>query len=145
MTGERKPSLYLEEDADLRDARFSPDGRFVAYTAIQATGTQVFIRSFPDPAVKLQVSIDGGSRPQWRPDGKELFYIGADSELMAVEMTPGPQPRLGTPSPLFRTGLYSNLLTFDVYRDGRRFAMPAFERGDQAVTVILNWLRLLKS
>jgi len=144
MTAERKPSLYLEEDADLRDARFSPDGRYVAYTAIQSNGTQVFMRSFPDPAMKLQVSVDGGSRPEWRGDGRELFYIGPDSELMAVDVTPGPQPRLGAPTPLFRTGLYSNLLTFDVYPDGRRFVMPMFERGDQAVTIILNWLKLLK-
>jgi serine/threonine protein kinase/Tol biopolymer transport system component len=145
MTGERKPSLYLEEEADLRDGRFSPDGRFVAYTAIQPTGVQVFIRSFPDPSVKLQVSVDGGSRPEWRADGRELFYIGADSDLMAVEVTPGPQPRLGAPSPLFRTGLYSNIFTFDVYRDGRRFVMPSNERSDQSVTIILNWLGLLKS
>jgi Tol biopolymer transport system component/tRNA A-37 threonylcarbamoyl transferase component Bud32 len=145
MTGERKPSLYLDEDADLRDARFSPDSRYVAYTAIQATGIQVFIRSFPVPSVKLQVSVNGGSRPEWRADGRELFFIGPDSELMAVDVAPGSEPRLGAPTPLFRTGLYSNLLTFDVYRDGRRFAMPSFENGDRSVSIILNWLRLLKS
>ena len=145
MTGERTPSLYLDEDGDLRDGRFSPDGHFVAYTALQATGIQVFIRSFPTPSVKLQVSVDGGSRPEWRADGRELFFIAPDSELMAVDVPPGPEPRLGAPTPLFRTGLYASLLTFDVYHDGRRFAMPVFERGDQAVTIILNWLRILKS
>jgi eukaryotic-like serine/threonine-protein kinase len=145
MTGDRKPSLYLDESVDLRDARFSPDGRWVAYTANQPSGSQVFIRSFPDPAVKLQVSVDRGVHPAWRDDGRELFFIGGASELMAVELSPGPSLRLGTPTPLFRTGLYNSLLTYDVYRDGQRFVMPAFQAGDQSVRVILNWLRLVKS
>jgi Tol biopolymer transport system component len=144
MMGDRKPSLYLDDDFDLRDGRFSPDGRWVAYTAIQPSGVQVFIRSFPDPAVKLQVSVDGGSRPVWRDDGRELFFIGRASQLMAVEVTPGPALRLGAPAPLFRTNLYNTLLTYDVYRGGQRFVMAAVETGDQSVKVILNWLRLVK-
>jgi Tol biopolymer transport system component len=144
MSGDRKPSLYLDDDFDLRDGRFSPDGRWVVYTAIQPSGLQVFIRSFPDPAVKLQVSVDGGSHPAWRDDGRELFFIGRGSQLMAVEVTPGPSLRLGAPTPLFRTNLNGGLLTFDVYRGGQRFVMPATETGEQSVKVILNWLRLVK-
>lgn len=144
MMGDRKPSVYLDDDVDPRDGRFSPDGRWVAYAASQPSGRQVFIRSFPDPAVKLQVSVDGGSRPVWRDDGRELFFIGQASQLMAVEVTPGPALRLGAPAPLFGTNLYNTLLTYDVYRGGQRFVMPAAEAGDQSVRVILNWLRLVK-
>ena len=144
MPGDPKPSLYLDDDVGLRDGRFSPDGRWVAYTALQPSGPQVFIQSFPDPATKLQVSVDGGSRPAWRDDGRELFFLGAASELMAVAVTPGPSPRLGAPAPLFRTNLYNSLLTYDVYRGGQRFVLPALQTGDQSVRVVLNWLRLVK-
>ena len=105
---------------------------------MQPSGLQVFIWSFSDPAVKLQVSVDGGSRPVWRDDGRELFFVGQASQMMAVEVTPGPALRLGAPAPLFRTNLYNTLLTYDVYRGGQRFVMEAVETGDQSVKVSLT-------
>jgi Tol biopolymer transport system component len=143
MTGDRKPFMYLDDDFDIRDARFSPDGRWVAYKSAQPTRSQVFIRSFPDPSVKLQISKDGGSRPVWGDDGRELFYISRDAQLMAVTVRTGPSVEAGVPVPLFRTDLNNTLLTYDVYRGGQRFVMPSFESNTQFVTVILNWTRLL--
>jgi Tol biopolymer transport system component len=143
MTGDRKPTVYLDEVNDIREGRFSPDGQWVAYTSRLPSGSQVFVASFPSPSVKLQISVTGGARPVWRDDGKELFFIGEMSQLMAVDINPGPPIRAGTPVPLFRTDLFNTLVTFDAYRGGQRFVMPAFIRGDQSVRVILNWPSLV--
>ena len=143
MTGERKPVLYLEDDFDVRDARFSPDGRWVAYRLSEPTKSVVVIRSFPDPSVKIQVSQGPGTRPVWRDDGRELYYVGPGAQLMAVAITPGPTLGVGVPAPLFRTDLYNSLQTYDVYRGGQRFVMPAYETSTQFMSVILNWTRLL--
>lgn len=142
MTGDRKPILYVDDEFDIRDGRFSPDGRWVAYTAIEPSGPQVFVRSFPAGSIKLQISNESGSRAVWRNDGKELFYVGRGGQLMAVDVTAGERFEAGAPTPLFQTGLDNALLTFDVYGGGQRFVMPAAE-SDQLVTVILNWPGLL--
>jgi hypothetical protein len=35
------------------------------------------------------ISTRGGSRPRWRHDGKELYYLSADGKLMAVPVKLG--------------------------------------------------------
>ena len=139
MDGDRKPFLYLDDEFDIREARFSPDGRWVAYTGLEPTATHVFVRSFPDPSTKVQISTDPGSRPVWRDDGKELFYVERGGRLMAVDVRPGPRFEAGSPALLFQTDLYHSLTTFDVYPGGQRFVMPALEKQPTSLQVVLNW------
>jgi Tol biopolymer transport system component len=139
MTGERKPMLYLDDQFDAREAHFSPDGKWVAYTSLEPAARQVFVRSFPDPSKKVQISRESGSRPVWRDDGKELFYVTRGGQLMAVDISLAGSFEAGAPKPLFQTDLYNGLTTFDVYAGGQRFVMPAFEKQTTALQVILNW------
>ena len=67
-------------------ATFSPDGKWIAYVSDENQQPQVYVRSFPDGDVKTQISTSGGAQPQWRRDGRELFYIAPDNGLMAVAM-----------------------------------------------------------
>jgi len=87
----------------------------------------------------VQISTDPGSRPVWRDDGKELFYVERGGRLMAVDVTPGPRFEAGLPAPLFQTDLARGLTTFDVYPGGQRFVMPAAEEQTTALHVIVNW------
>ena len=68
---------------------------------------QIYIRPFPGPGGPRQVTTAGGSQPRWRPDGKELFYVGLDGRLMAVPIAVGADRQLeaGTAVALFRTRL----------------------------------------
>jgi Tol biopolymer transport system component len=65
------------------DARFSADGRWVAYVSDQTGEAEVWVRPFPGPGSPIRISPNGGHGPVWSPDGKELFYE-EDGKLMAA-------------------------------------------------------------
>jgi eukaryotic-like serine/threonine-protein kinase len=93
-------------------------------------------------------------QPRWRRDGKELFYISQDRQLMAVQVTRGKQLAFGTPTALFQTRmslggtLFFRMLRYDATRDGQRFLInserESTEASSSTVTVVLNWASLLK-
>jgi len=88
---------------------------------------------------KWLVSNGGGSRPLWRGDGKELFYISPEGKMMSVSIGGGPAFHPAQPAPLFQlpTGFGSG----DVTRDGQRFlfTIPAERSTQSPFTVVLNW------
>jgi eukaryotic-like serine/threonine-protein kinase len=116
--------------------------------------------SFPQPGGKWQISSNGGTRPVWSRDGRELYYYSADRKIMAVNVTSepahnglapargaGPQFQFGEPKGLFEANISKNNTSFDVSKDGR-FLLPVVVGTEQAVpvpmTVVLNWPQLLK-
>src|SRR5204863_4295166 len=135
---DRKAIEWLREDYDAVDGRFSPDGRYIAFLSNEATinKTDVYVRPFdpnkPDspagPAV--QVSKNGAiGMISWRQDGKEMYFLTRDWEVMAVDVTTTPSFQAGTTRMLFKlTGpLPGNPAQWNnVSRDGERFvfAMP---------------------
>jgi len=139
-----KPSAYLNGEANEAGAQFSPDGHFVAYVAGFATQTELYVRTFPDPAAgKWTISSSGGFQPRWRRDGKELFYFTADGRLMSVEVKPG--PAFGVPQELFQAPIYGGGATngqirWDVTANGQKFLINTVA-GDAStpLTVVLNW------
>jgi Tol biopolymer transport system component len=125
-----------------REGRFSPDVRWIAYDSTETGRREVWIQPFPPTGARWQISRSGGVSPQWRADGKELFYAAGDGRMMAVPIEAGGAIRAGSPTPLFQTifsgGVYAN---YAVANDGQRFLVsvpPALE--DAApITVVLNW------
>ena len=107
MAGDRKPVPVMQTPFDETAGQFSPDGRWVAYQSNESKPVQIYIRPFPEPGGPWQVTTAGGSQPRWRPDGKELFYVGLDARLMAVPIAVGADRQLeaGTAVALFRTQL----------------------------------------
>ena len=108
---------------------------------------EVYIRSFPNPAGKWQISTTGGFQPRWSRDGKELFYIASDQRLMAVTVKGDSAPETGTPTALFETrqaGGARQALGFrqqyDVAPDGRFLInVPVAEEASSPITLVLNW------
>jgi Tol biopolymer transport system component len=134
---ERKPVRFLANEAS--QGRFSPDGRFVAYTSNEYGAREVFVRTFPDPGGRWQVSKNGGSQPHWRRDGKELFYLAAGFVVTSVDVITGATFQPGDPKPLFDAGLLGP--DYDVTGDGKRFlalGLPT-EGAVDLITVVLNW------
>ena len=76
---------------------FSVDGRWLAFCSYESGSPQIYVTDFPGDSSPRRISIDGGQMPRWRRDGKELFYIAADGNLMSVEISGGAQLRAGSP------------------------------------------------
>lgn len=151
LFGDRQPFPFLQGEFDETHAQFSPDGRFVAYVSNESGRPEVYVQSFPGPGGKWQVSTGGGDQPQWRRDGKELFYVAPDKNLMAVPVTVGGSFETGTPVSLFRTRVRTTALTdernnYIFTPDGQRFLISnLLEEGNkQPIMVVLNWAANLK-
>ena len=69
--------------------QFSRDGRWLVYTLDDSGQEQVYVQTVPPSGAKFQISTAGGSRPRWRRDGRELYYVTADRTLMAVPVMLG--------------------------------------------------------
>lgn len=132
----------------------SPDGRWLAYESNETGRVEVYIRPFPNvQAGKWQVSIDGGVAPLWARNGRELFYVNGNREMMVTPVAPGPSLRLGERRALFRLRdqLYladhENYTPYDIGPDSR-FIMARRVRSEPGqvapLIVVENWFEELK-
>jgi Tol biopolymer transport system component len=101
MTGDRQPYQFLQTEFNELQARFSPDGKWVAYSSDESGAREIYVQTFPASSGKWRVSANGGSQPSWRRDGKELYYISGDRKLMAVDVKLESKFEAGVPQKLF--------------------------------------------
>jgi serine/threonine protein kinase len=151
MLGDPKPFPYLQSEFTEIHAQFSPDGRWVAYTSDEYGRAEVFVQSFPVSGGKWQISTAGGDQPQWRSDGKELFYMAADRSLMAVPISGGSTLEVGKPIVLFQmsvplTGISDDRNNYVPTQDGQKFLLNSLTDATnlQPLTLVLNWAADLK-
>jgi len=151
MGPDRKPVTYYDPGYFIQHVTISPDGRWIAFSSDQSGRREVFVIGFPEPGTPRQVSLAGGIQPRWRGDGKELFFLAADSKLMAVGVNTAAQNvTFGRPEPLFDAPmrLWLDLdradTDYDVSPDGQRFLINVVREERAApLTVILNWPRVI--
>jgi eukaryotic-like serine/threonine-protein kinase len=151
MEGAHTPIPFLTSPADETSAAFSPDGKWIAYSSDESGRRDVYVRGFaPDrnPAAAVgqwTISVNGGDKPRWSRDGKELFYIATDGKMMAVPIKGGPSFEPGVPIPLFDTRV-TGFMPFDVAPDGRFLinTMPADATSRSFITVVINWFASLE-
>jgi len=109
----RKALEWLREDYDAFNGRFAPDGRSLAYFSneIDVLKAQLYVRAFdtnkPETPTGTAVQVTNlkagvGGQPAWRGDGKELYFLNIDREVMAVDVTASPKTQAGTPRVLFK-------------------------------------------
>jgi serine/threonine protein kinase len=98
----------------------SPDGRWIAFNSDESGRWEVYVASYPGFTSKQQLSPNGGGQPQWRGDGRELFYLALDRSIVSVPVLPGPEFAAGTATPLFQTRAdpSPNPAQYGVTRDG---------------------------
>ena len=97
-----QPEPYLKTEFNETQGRFSPDGHFVAYVSDASGRNEIYVQPFPRASDgKKTISTAGGISPRWRGDGKELYYISADSKMMAVEVSTSPIFKAGVRETLF--------------------------------------------
>ncbi len=126
------------------EAQVSPDGRWLAYASDESGVWEVYVQAFPGGGGKLAVSTGGGSEPQWRRDGRELYYLSADLTLQAVEILPGPQLQIKRAVALFRAPVPASELNarrnhYTVSADGQRFLMNTGDTAEESVAVVVGW------
>jgi serine/threonine-protein kinase len=121
-----KPAVLLNSPFIEGFAAFSPDGRWLAYNSNETGRDEVYVRAFPGPGGKWQVSTGGGQAATWSQTRKELFYLGEDRKLMVVPYgVQGDSLRVEKARVWSDVSLVSQAAnrTFDLHPDGRRFVV----------------------
>jgi eukaryotic-like serine/threonine-protein kinase len=145
LTGDRKPRPFLNASYSEYDPHLSPDGRFLAYVSNESGREEVYVQTYPDRSDKWQVSNRGGNDPRWSADGREMFYLSPDNQMISVpiRMTPTFDP--GEPKVLFDSHLFSpggQRMHYSVTGDGQTFILyrTLSTRSLPTTTVVVNWL-----
>jgi Tol biopolymer transport system component len=121
-----EPKLFLNSPFSEEASAFSPDGRWLAYESNESENFEVYVRPFPGPGGKWQISTGGGRFPKWSRNGQEIFYRTQDNKIMVASYAASgdsfrpDKPRLWSPGQFTeRLGNFN----FDLHPDGKRFAV----------------------
>jgi Tol biopolymer transport system component len=166
LFGGRKPVPFQRPEAWEGSSALSPDGKWVAFHSAELAGTsggfgknEIYVRAAPgtetgapsDAAYrnreKWQISTGGGGLPQWRRDGRALYYLAPDNRVMAVAVGADPRSQPGVPRVLFEAPLSGADAGhgYAVTGDGQRLlVLSRVEANATAATVVLNWTKGLK-
>ncbi|MBI3982944.1 MAG: serine/threonine-protein kinase [Gemmatimonadetes bacterium] len=129
---------------------FSRDGRWLAFVSDETGRQEVYVRPFPGPGGRIQVSVNGGSEPVWTFDGREMIYredAGPSSRLIAARVRTSPTFEVITRTLLFDVGHYvgaEDHANYDVHPNGQRFVMIRSSQATQ-IQLILNWTQQLRT
>jgi WD40-like Beta Propeller Repeat len=123
---------FLATPSDERQPDFSPNGSFLVYASDETDRYEVYVRPFPGPGPKRQVSTAGGILPHWSRDGREVFYWegGPVARFMKVSFEAGSEPKIGKPELLFEAPL-ATVDDYGVTPDGR-FVMVKREAEEES-------------
>jgi eukaryotic-like serine/threonine-protein kinase len=143
---ERIAKPLLQAKWTVRNAQFSPDGRWIAYASNETGSMDIYVSPFLSGNGKWQVSTGGGQEPRWRQDGKELFYVSQDGKMMGVPVKLGASFEAGSPVALFQTHRRQpvssqDVFSYDVSGDGQRFLIitKMDEANAAPLSITLNW------
>jgi Tol biopolymer transport system component len=152
MPGESKPIALVSTKFLETQPRLSPDGHWLAYMTAESGIPEIYVTPFapqagPGSGAKWLISKGGGLRPLWGPDGRELFYVTTNLQVMAVDIdTSKGFPQARTPHRLFTASPLVIQTGWDIDPTGKRFLMAAPPGTGRVIpfTVVLNWATDLK-
>jgi serine/threonine-protein kinase len=141
-----KPELFLGSKSIVRIAAFSPDGRWIAYDSVESGQPEIYVRPFPGPGGRWQVSTGGGTLgtiPFWSRNGHDLYYVRPEGIWVASYTAKGDAFAAGQPRRWSEK--LPPFLALDLMPDGKRFiAILPTSAGTTAdrpthVTFLLNF------
>jgi serine/threonine-protein kinase len=146
LGGDRTPHQVLATSFNNFLPALSPDGRWLAYVSDESGRPEVYVRPYPGPGGRWQVSLDGGVEPVWAPNGREIFYRNGERTMVAAVRTQGGF-EVGSRAQLFEAAFddFVGVRDYDVAPDGQTFVMFQPVQGtEQTVFVTLNWFDQLR-
>ncbi|HEX3236013.1 MAG TPA: protein kinase [Gemmatimonadales bacterium] len=121
------------------DPRFSPDGRWAALTTDESGAFEVYVRSYPEPTVKIQVSVGGGAGAMWSADGTRLYY-SVGNAIVEARLATSPDLRVLSRDTAFSGVPHSGgSANYDITRDGSRLVLPRTRSTAYPLVVVPNW------
>jgi len=152
-----KPRLkpFIQTPFHESAAAFSPGMTHVAFMSSESGKPELYLQAIelkPDPhpvGERYLISRSGAACVSWRPDGKELFYLGGSNQVFSVKVQLSAIPSISTPTPLFQISAAARsaihgILAFDVSPDGQRFIIPTVSSQESpSIVVIRNWEAVL--
>ena len=146
--GKGTPIGFVSTSFSEDEARFSPDGKWLLYGSNESGQREFYVRPFPGPGGKWQVSTEGGAdRAFWRGDGKEIYYYARDGKIMSAEVASTNETfSVGAVKPLFDASSVGVIAFLNVSPDGKKFLVvynPVETRSDR-LTLVTNWDAELK-
>jgi len=117
-------------------AKISPDGRWAAASSNESGTFEVYVRSYPEPTVKVQVSVGGAFGAVWGADASRLYYSSGDAVIEA-RLATTPTLRVVARDTAFR-GVPNND-GYDISRDGSRLLLSALQSTAYPLAVVPGW------
>jgi dipeptidyl aminopeptidase/acylaminoacyl peptidase len=150
LDGDRKPQVFLNTDADESSPKFSPDGRWLAYSSDETSRNEIYVRPIGAVGGRRIISTGGGTWPAWNPNGRELFFVKGD-KLLAVtvdaQMNRIAPEHIVVDAPTFgNLHFQADFPYYDVMPDGDHFVMlltPQYPPPTH-YNVVVNWIEELK-
>jgi serine/threonine-protein kinase len=146
-----KPTPFLQTPFAEAEPAFSPDGRWIAYLSDESGRGEIYVRPFPGPGGKWQISTAGGVLPTWSKNGREIFFEAFDKKIMVVNyQVEGESFHAGKPQVWSEATIASagSVRDFDLHPDGQRFAiLKAADTQPQKldkVTFVFNFADVLR-
>jgi eukaryotic-like serine/threonine-protein kinase len=145
LPGSPEPRRLTDAKQPIEQVQLAPQGQWIAYNTAETGRSEVFVSSVPFGGERRQVSVAGGVQPTWRADGRELYYLGLDGGLYAVDIGAATGTlSAGAPRLLFRSTLPVISTVVEQYRpasDGQRFlfCLPLAAVQREPLRVLLNW------
>jgi Tol biopolymer transport system component len=149
LDSERVARNYLTTKATEGGPRFSPDGKWVALESNESGRSEVYVRSFPDPSSRIQVSVAGGDGPTWSRDGSRLYYRSG-TRLLAARITLSPtftllaRDTVLSDATVQGTGVSFFGAPYQVTQDGKRVLAILTDTDDFQLVVSPNWITELR-
>jgi eukaryotic-like serine/threonine-protein kinase len=137
-----EPIPFLQSPAVLGSPALSPDGKWIAYDSNESGRSEIYVRPFPGPGGKWQISSAGGTRPRWRNDGREIFYFDYEGTIKSAEVSMKESTiEIESDRPLFTTKANIRFGTYDITSDGKLFVVNSVIKSyeDELITLIVNW------
>ena len=149
MSGTPDPKPLLQSPVfNQTQGAFSPDVHFISYSSDESGRNEVYVQRFPVTSDRWPISSGGGFQPMWSANGHELFYVGYDKKIMAVEVKVGKTFESGIPHALFdvTSMKYLGGNSYAVTSDGQRFLISSSVEADQSspMNIVQNWTASLK-
>jgi hypothetical protein len=147
-TGKLYP--LLSKPFNHSQAVLSADGNWLAFVANESGRQEVYVQRFEDgdpprlAGERIRASLDGGTFPRWNSNGRELFFLTLNREVVAAPFVAGVQPSFGPPRTLFPIPISFRAMTnsvdgFDVHPDGNRFLVLFGDGASESLDVISQW------